>query len=198
MSSILNKLRQETSFRLIISGPPETGKSTLVSYLLAGLNYSNLFICCSTLNNTSSYSLFDEIYTVTNTFVPDEINNWVEWCKTFPGKKILILDDIIPFQLNRGQNKIAIENIFANGRHYGISVIVVLHYARSISPTTRLQYTHLVNTRMDIVSYQEFIKPYHNAKIGDYQEIIRLRVPRYHYLLFESNVDQFKLFKLIN
>ncbi len=198
---ILNKLNQQNNFRLIICGPPETGKSTLVSYLLAGIEYTNLYIACSSLNKTTNYMLFDQLYKVTNEFNAAEVEEWQEWCGTVPGRKILILDDIIPFKLNRGINKSVIESIFANGRHNGISVIIVLHYARNISPTTRLQYTHLVLTRTDMVSYGEFIKPYCNAKGNDIMEVRRLKVPKFCYLMFIPNApdhSQLKLFKLIN
>jgi hypothetical protein len=130
------------NFSMLVYGSRRAGKSTMVRYIVESNNLNDKFdhiVCISTnhdtLNEMSEYISGNLQYSEFNPTVLKNLCKISEECEVNNKAKkfLIILDDIN----NDARNDKTINNIYATGRHFNASIIIISQHVTSLSPNTR-------------------------------------------------------------
>jgi GTPase SAR1 family protein len=141
------------TFRMLVVSPSNSGKSNLIKNLItrpefAYGNYyeSNIFIFSQTIKVDSiwtdltlpSSNLYDE-------YSEPIIQNIMHFSKQTPKGVLIILDDMITSEKAVNNKKTnLLKQLFFQGRHYKVSIILVSQKMKSIPSSLRVNSTHLI------------------------------------------------------
>lgn len=133
---------------VLLVGKRNSGKSVLLKNMVSyyGKSFSKIYACsgteavnkyytnCGLIRSDCVFDTYNEEWGQNLIKALISANSGLE--KSKQRKVLLILDDCIA-DVNFHNAKSSITHMFANGRHYGISLIVTTQYLKSVSPLMR-------------------------------------------------------------
>jgi Poxvirus A32 protein len=138
--SIMNKINNSSSPVICVIGKRNTGKSQIVRALLyANREIPSGIVICPTENANSFYSQFCPDSFIYHEFDPDILNRIMKRQKRliqkngkdFKNNFFIVLDDCM-YNSKEICNNIHIKEIFRNGRHFQITIIVAAQYVMDL------------------------------------------------------------------
>ena len=125
----------------VFIGKRRSGKSVLVTELMYyKRHFKKGVVMCGSISNVQHYSRFIPGIFVYNKFDIFKLKNIVEKHKKrrmkFPNEKMFILLDDCAYD-SKALNSLIIKELFFNGRHHGILLIITMQYCLNLKPELR-------------------------------------------------------------
>jgi hypothetical protein len=169
-------------FRLLIFSPSNSGKSNLLKNIITrdDFGYSkyygkNIFLFSKTLH-------LDSVWTDLKLPKSHQLSEWndstvsniMQFAQKQPAGILLVLDDMITCgdAVNNKRNSI-LKTLFFQGRHMGISLVIISQQLKAIPSCMRINATHLICFNLRNQSEeQDFVKE------NDYVDDLLAKYPR--------------------
>jgi ABC-type dipeptide/oligopeptide/nickel transport system ATPase component len=166
---------------VLLIGKRGSGKSVLLKSMLSyyGKTFSKIYVCSGTEEVNKFYSksgiipencIYESYSEEFGTQLIDGLKKANSGLELSAKKKcLLILDDCIA-DTNFHQSK-TLKNIFANGRHYSLSLLVTTQHLHSVSPLQRANFDFLFIGQQNSESVEVLCKTYRSGSISKYNFI---------------------------